>query len=418
MQAEIISVGTELLLGQIVDTNAAYLSQILSGLGIDVFHRTTVGDNEDRIAQSVKDALSRADIAITIGGLGPTQDDLTKETVAKTLGVELLFDEEAAERISDFFAMRKLPMVESNLKQAVKPASGRTVPNPVGTAPGAIFEKDGKCVICLPGPPVELIPMVTESVVPYLKEKLGPAAMIIKSKVLRTTGIGESLMEEKVKDLLQSKNPTLAPLAKTGEAHLRITAKAADEKTAGALIDGIETKVRERLGAFIYGVDDETLEHVIIRALIVRGLTIGLAESCTGGLISDRLTDTPGSSAAFLAGVISYSNESKVELLGVSEELLKKYGAVNGPVAEAMAEGARKAARSHIGIGVTGIAGPGGGTKEKPVGLVYIALSQGKDADSEAEKTYSQEFRFSGDRRYIKQRASQAALNMLRNELL
>ena len=418
MQAEIVSVGTELLLGQIVDTNAAHLSRVLSGLGIDLYRRTTVGDNEARIVEAVRAAFESSDIVITIGGLGPTQDDLTKETVAKTLGIELLLDEEAAERIRKFFESRKLQMVESNLKQALKPASGRTIPNPVGTAPGAIFEKDGKAVICLPGPPVELIPMVTETVEPYLREKRGPSAGTIKSRILHTAGIGESAMEQMVKDLLRSANPTVAPLACMGEAQLRITAKACDEATADAMIAEVETKLKERLGSYIYGVDDETLEQAIVRALIERGLTIGIAESCTGGLIADRITNAPGSSTAFLAGVTSYSNKSKVELLGVSEEILNRYGAVSSPVAEAMALGVRRAAGADIGLGVTGIAGPGGGTPQKPVGLVYIGLSRKEDAHPAAERTYSQEFTFSGDRRFIKRRASQAALTMLRNELL
>jgi len=309
-------------------------------------------------------------------------------------------------------------MAESNLKQAVKPASGRSIPNPMGTAPGAIFEKDDKIVICLPGPPNEMVPMVTESVEPYLREKLGSTAGIIKSKVLRTTGIGESAMEQKVKDLLRSANPTIAPLAGMGEAHLRITAKAANEETADAMIAKVEVELRERLGDCIYGTDDETLEQVVVRELIARGLKIGLAESCTGGLISDRITDTPGSSAAFMAAVVSYSNNSKNKLLGVPADLIDKHGAVSAPVAEAMARGARGAAGADIGIGVTGIAGPGGGTPAKPVGLVYIALSRSEREHPESERTYSQEFIFSGDRRFIKRRASQAALTMLRNELL
>jgi len=418
LQAEIISVGTELLLGQILDTNAAFLSQILSRLGVDLFHRTTVGDNEERIARAVRAAVDTSDVVITIGGLGPTQDDLTKETVAKALDIGLVLDEEAAEWIRRFFELRKLPMVESNLKQAMKPVSGRAIPNSVGTAPGAIFEKDGKAVICLPGPPSEFNAMVTESVEPYLREKLGPTAAVIKSRVLRTAGIGESAMEQKVKDLLRSDNPTVAPLAKTGEAHLRITAKASDEETADAMIDEVETKLRERLGSHIYGVDDETLEQVVVKALIARGLTVGLAESCTGGLIADRITDVPGCSAAFPAAVTSYSNTSKVELLGVPEDLLEEYGAVSGPVAEAMAKGACRAAGSDIGIGVTGIAGPGGATSGKPVGLVYIGFSRKQGAHPATERTYSQEFTFSGDRRNIKRRAAQAALMMLRGELL
>ena len=415
MRAEIISTGTELLLGQIVDTNAAYLSKVLSELGIDLLHRTTVGDNEGRISEAVRLALSRADVVITIGGLGPTEDDLTKETVAESLCIGLVVDDEAAERIRGFFAARNLPMVQSNLKQAVKPVSGRTIPNPVGTAPGAIFEKDGKCVICLPGPPVELIRLVEDSVTPYLRERCGSSTAVIRSRVLRTAGIGESSMEQEVLDLLRSENPTVAPLAKTGEAHLRITAKAANDEAAGAMIAEVEAELRRRLGQYIYGTDDETLEQVVVHTLIERGLTIGLAESCTGGLISDRITDVPGSSVAFMAGAVSYSNESKISLLGVSEDTLKKYGAVSSAVAEEMAAGARDAVGADIGVGVTGVAGPGGGTLEKPVGLVYIGLSRRVDG---SVRTYSREFRFYGDRRSIKQRAAQSALIVLRSELL
>ena len=410
MRAEIISVGTELLLGQIVDTNAAYLSKLLPSLGISVYFRSTVGDNENRITEAVRLALSRADIVITIGGLGPTEDDLTKETVAKVVGQTMRVEEESAERIRRFFADRGVPMPEANLKQALAPERGRVLPNDVGTAPGAVFEQDDRAVIVLPGPPAEMIPMVANYVVPYLREKAGPAG-IIKSRGLRTAGMGESAIEERVKDLLAGGNPTVAPLAKGGEVHLRITAQAKDEPTADRMIAEVEGKLRERLGNTVFGVDEETLEEVILRELIYRSWTVCAAESCTGGLVMHRLTNVSGSSKAFVGGVVPYDNSFKVALLGVSEEELAAKGAVSDEVARTMAIGARKLFGTDFSVGVTGIAGPGGETPQKPVGLVFIAISSPKE-------TTSREFRFRGRRVDIKERSAQAALTMLREVLI
>lgn len=411
MRAEIVSVGTELLLGQIVDTNAPYLSRTLSALGIDVFYRVTVGDNTSRLAETLQRALSRADLVITIGGLGPTQDDLTKETIAEVFGEPMVIDPESETVIRSFFERRGLPIAQSNLKQALKPESGTAIPNSVGTAPGTIVEKNGKIVIALPGPPSEFMPMVEKSVIPYLSHKTSDARTVIVSRSLRVVGIGESAAEEKVKDLLNGANPTLAPYAKSGEVELRITAKAPDEATARNLIAGLEQTTRERLGDFIYGVDEDTLESVVVDLLVERKLKLALAESCTGGLLSHRITNVPGSSDTYLAGIVSYSNAAKTKLLGVPAEMILEHGAVSPEVAEAMASGAAAQSGADIAVGITGIAGPGGGSPQKPVGLVYIGIKTPEGVSVVKNL-------LGGSRQEIKQRASQAALNLVRVWLL
>lgn len=413
MRAEIISVGTELLLGQIVDTNVAYLSRMLSSIGIDIYYRSTVGDNAARLADTLKTALSRSDIVITIGGLGPTEDDLTKQTIADTLGDEMVMDPESEAKIRAFFERRGLPIAESNLKQALGPKHGEVLPNDVGTAPGALFEKNGKIVMALPGPPGEMIPMVDRHVTPILSERAASISgrSVIKSRVLRVCGIGESAAEQKVKDLLASGNPSLAPYAKGGEVHFRVTAKASSEDEAERLIAGLESRVCERLGDLIYGIDEETLESVVVRMLIERKLTLGLAESCTGGIVANRITNVPGSSEAFLGGIVAYANEAKMKFLGVPEETLRAHGAVSPETADAMAEGAARNIGTDIALGITGVAGPGGGSAEKPVGLVYIALK----TPSGVEVTKNM---YGGSREDIKMRASQTALNILRQWLM
>lgn len=411
MRAEIISVGTELLLGQTVDTDAAYLSKLLPQFGIDLHYRVTVGDNESRLAEALQLALTRADIVFTIGGLGPTIDDLTKETVAAVLGDEMALHEESAQRMRTFFAARGIDMPESNLKQAMIPVHGKALHNPLGTAPGAAFESAGKVVIVLPGPPREFIEMVDSQVVEYLRGCVGEIKSVIRSRMLRIAGLGESSVAEMVGDLLDGSNPTVAPLASAGEVHLRITAKAESADQADAMIAEMDAKLSAILGDSIFGRDDETLEKVVVQLLTQRKLTLALAESCTGGLISDRITDVSGSSATLMAGFVTYSNSAKKDILGVDEQLIIDNGAVSEQVACAMAECARRVSGTDIAIAVTGIAGPTGGTAEKPVGLVYMALSA-------AGKTIVFEHRFSGNRLDIKLRASQAALNMLRMHLL
>ncbi len=412
MIAETISVGTELLLGQTLDTDAVFIAQMLSRLGIGIYFRTTVGDNPERMKEAIRLALSRADLIITIGGLGPTMDDLTKEMVADVLDTNFIEDAPHAQWLREIGKRRgweTLP--ESFYKQALIPEHGQGIPNPNGTALGSLFEKDGKIAICLPGPPNELIPMVEESVEPYLIQHTSGERAVIQSLVLRVVGMGESLVEERVKDLMHGNNPTVAPYAKTGEMHLRITARAPSQEEAFALIKPIEEQVRERLGDVIYGVDAETLEAAVVKLLKASSKQLTLAESCTGGLIAKRITDVPDSSQVFNLGFVTYSNAAKEEFLAVPAELLVQYGAVSAEVACAMAEGARQAAGTDIAISVTGIAGPGGGSEDKPVGTVHIGLAWNGGVISEHQK-------FPGRRADVRQRASQSALALVRRFLL
>lgn len=412
MRAEIVSVGTELLLGQIVDTNAAYLARVLSELGISMYRRTTVGDNRERLLAALQEALTSADVVFTIGGLGPTMDDITRDVLAEAMGDTLVQDEQIAQQLRRFFAQRGMPILESNLRQALVPRSGRAIPNPHGTAPGLLFEgKDGKIAIALPGPPNEFIPMVNEQVMPHLRARTGGKG-VIRSRILRVIGIGESFVEDKLKDLMQSSYPTVAPYAKVGEVHLRITAFAETAEAADQVIAERATQIRERLGHVVYGEGEDTLELAVVRLLQQRGETAATGESCTGGLLAGRITDVPGSSKVFLGGVVAYSNAAKTVFLGVPAELIERVGAVSEEVAQALAEGARDRFGATYGIGITGIAGPEGGTPEKPVGLVYIALSQ------ENYKTTVERCEFIGSRGIIRQRATQTALNSLRLRLL
>src|SRR5262245_42965830 len=411
MTAEILSIGTELLLGQIVDTNAAYLARVLTTLGISLYRKTTVGDNPGRVEEAIRQATSRADLILTSGGLGPTEDDLTKESIAHVFGEELVMDPPSLEHLVAFFRQRGVSMPERNRKQALIYASGRPIPNPNGTAPGALLEKDGKVVISLPGPPGELVPMVEGFVVPYLSSRLGEAAGVLRSRILRFIGIGESALEERVRDLLASENPTVAPLAHVGEVHLRLTARATSTEEAEALIAPLEREIRERLGEFIYGVDDESLEAAVIRRRPGRRRPVAVAESCTAGLQDGRLTNVPSASDVFLGGFITYSNAVKERQLGVPPEVIGQWGAVSAQCAEAMARGAREALGADVGIGITGVAGPGGGTPEKPVGLVFIGIS-------DAAGTRSTRHRFIGQRSDVRTRAVLAALDLLRRAAL
>jgi len=412
MNAEIISVGTELLLGQIVDTDAVFLAKMLSRLGINIHHRAPVGDNPERIKDTLRLAFSRADLVITVGGLGPTQDDLTKEMVADVLGDTFVEDAAHVQWLRDRMHLRgwqNLP--PSFWKQALVPVHGGGLPNPNGTALGALFEKDGKIAICLPGPPNELIPMAESSVEPYLREKTAGQRSILQSRILRIVGMGESLVEERAGDLMATDNPTVAPYAKTGEVHLRITARAPSPEEASTLIAPREAALRERLGDVVYGVDDETLESVVVGMLTLMGRSIALAESCTGGLIAKRLTDVPDASRIFGLGLVTYSNEAKTKFLGVPEEMIARVGAVSPETARAMAVGAREAGKADLGLSVTGIAGPGGGSEAKPVGTVHIGLAWDGGVLSEHHHLL-------GSRADIAYRASQNALALVRRFLL
>ncbi len=406
LRAEVVSVGTELLLGQIVDTDAAYLARVLSELGIAVYRRVTIGDNMERLVAALRQALADSDVIFTIGGLGPTMDDITRDGLAAALDDTLHPDEQIAARLRQFFTSRNMPVLESNLRQALVPTHGRSIDNPHGTAPGLLFEKDGKIAIALPGPPNEFIPMVDNQVVPYLREKTGNVGTI-RSLVLRVAGVGESLAEHKLKDLMLDSNPTVAPYAKVGEVHLRVTARADTVEEADKLIAERAALVRARLGNAIYGENDDPLEKAVVEALKARGQTVATAESCTGGLVAQRITDVAGSSAVFLGGVVAYSNAAKTALVGVPAELIARVGAVSPEVAQALAEGARQRFGADYGIGVTGIAGPDGGTPEKPIGLVYLAVAYEGGCDVEKAN-------FIGSRQVVRHRSSQTVLNMLR----
>lgn len=409
MKCEIVAVGTELLLGNIVNTNAQYLSQKLADLGIDVYYQLAVGDNLQRLSDTIKASLERSDLVITSGGLGPTVDDLTKEGVSDALGLKLLPDEACIRKIEGMFKAIGRPMTENNIKQGYIPEGARILENDNGTAPGVLIEKNGKIVIMLPGPPKELYPMFEDKVVPYLKTKVHST---IRSRMLRVIGVGESAAEDMLKEIFKTQtNPTIAPYAKDGEVHLRITAKTDTIEKADQLIDQMEKRVQSKLGENIYGYDEETLESVVLKLLQQKKMTLSLAESCTGGLIASRLTDVPGASASLMCGVVSYSNESKIKLLGVKEETIRNYGAVSSQTAEEMAVGAKRISGTDIGVSITGIAGPDGGSTEKPVGLCYIGIAIGNAVKA-------QKFMFNGNRKKIKWNASSRTLDIIRRELL
>lgn len=402
---EIISVGTELLLGDILNTDAQFLSQELAKLGLSVLHQSTVGDNHDRLLELLAQSAKRSDIIILSGGLGPTPDDITKEVACEFFEKELVLHEESLQRMSAYFTAKGIEMPETNKKQAMLPEDCVVFQNNNGTAPGLAMEKDGKHILLLPGPPRELKPMFYESAVPYLKKF---SDKVIISHNIRTFGIGESAMSEIVTDLLDSSNPTVAPYAKDGEALLRVTAMADNEDEAEKFCTPMITEIRERLSDYIYGIDVNCIEEAVIPMLIEKNLKLATAESCTGGLIGKRITNVSGASKVFDCGIISYSNEIKHRILGVSEEALKEYGAVSAEVAKQMAKGALAVSGADIAVSVTGIAGPNSDGTSKPVGLSYIALAD-KDNVWVKELNTSRK-----DRDYNRFVNSSNALNMVR----
>lgn len=408
--AELISVGTELLLGNILNTDARFLSRELSKLGMNVYYQTVVGDNPERLRRAVETAKGRADILITTGGLGPTCDDLTKQTLAETFGKKLVFHAESAERIKDYFEknLHNAPMPENNLQQAMLPEGCVVLQNDWGTAPGCIFEAEGCHVVMLPGPPRECEPMFSTHVAPYLRELSGET---IRSRTLKLFGMGESAVESLLRDRMNAlQNPTLAPYAKTGEVELRITAKAASDGEADALIAPVEREVRGIFGDLVYGADVGSLEEVVLAALKERWLTLSCAESCTGGLIAKRLTDLPGASAAFKGSAVTYWSENKHSLLGVPQELLDEKGAVSAEVAKAMAEGARSAFASDLAVSATGVAGPDRDERGNPVGLVYVALAA-------PEGTFCRELHLGQNRDRVRTTAAHHAFDLVRRYL-
>ncbi len=373
---EILSVGTELLLGNIANTDAQMLSQGLSELGLNVFWHTVVGDNPQRARDAVALAKKRADIIITTGGLGPTCDDLTKNVLAEAFGKKLVFDEGSAQRIRSYFQRTGRPMTGNNLQQAMLPEGCTILENDWGTAPGCAFEAEGVHVVMLPGPPSECRPMFHYRAKPYL---LALSEGVIASHTIKLFGIGESTMEAQLRDQMNAMaNPTLAPYAKEGECELRVTAKASAEEEAQALLRPTVEQVKKLFGDKVYGVDVPSLEYVVLEGLKAQGLTLGTAESCTGGLIAKRLTDIPGSSAAFKGGIVSYANEIKEGVLGVPAPVLEQYGAVSGEVAAAMAEGARKVLGCDIALSSTGVAGPDKDDRENQVGTMFVAIATPK----------------------------------------
>ena len=407
MKAEIISLGTELLLGSILNTNARFISQKLAEIGLDLYYQTTIGDNPSRLTESIKKAVGRSDVVIITGGLGPTVDDITIETISKLTGRRLVLNEKVLEDLKDYFKLRRLKVPAESLRQAYMPEGATIIRNTVGTAPGIITEYKGKMIICLPGPPRELEPIFENKIMPYIKKEFKGTWVII-SRTIKTTGLAESQVDKKVRDLLKLRPPTTVGIyAKLGEVDLTIMAKAESVKKAADAIERVEKKIRQRLKWHIFGHDDDTLEGSAANILNKKKIKLAIAESCTGGLVANRLTDVSGSSKYFLMGIVAYSNDIKTNILGVSEESIKRYGAVSENVALEMANGIRFLACADIGIGITGIAGPAGATRAKPVGLVYIALTG-------CGKSIVKEFRFKGSRQEIKFQASQTALDMLR----
>lgn len=370
---EILSVGTELLLGNIANTDAQMLSQGLSELGLNVFWHTVVGDNPQRAREAVALAKQRADIIITTGGLGPTCDDLTKNVLAEAFGKKLVYDEGSAERIRSYFQRTGRPMTDNNLQQAMLPEGCTILENDWGTAPGCAFEAEGVHVIMLPGPPSECRPMFQYRARPYL---LSLSEGVIASHTVKLFGIGESAMEIQLRDQMNAmSNPTLAPYAKEGECELRVTAKAATDEEAQALLRPTVEQVKALFGDKVYGVDVPSLEYVVLEGLKARGLTLGVAESCTGGLIAKRLTDVPGASQAFKGGIVSYTNEIKEHVLRVPEHLLAQFGAVSKETAAAMAAGARRVLDCDVALASTGVAGPDRDDWENEVGTMFVAIA-------------------------------------------
>lgn len=411
MVVELICVGTELLLGNIVNTNAAYLSEKCALLGLSMYHQSVVGDNAERLKESLETALNRSDVVILSGGLGPTQDDLTKETAAEVMDIPLKEDPHSRERIEEYFKNSQYKVITDNKwKQALVPEGAIVLDNENGTAPGIIMEKNGKSVILLPGPPGELIPMFEGKVYDYLN-KLQPE--IIYSTMVRICGLGESFVENEIRDLIDNQtNPTIATYAKIGQVDLRVTAKAASEKEAAKLAKPMLKELVKRFGDHIYTMDEhKSLEEVIVHFLKERSLTLTTAESCTGGMIAARITDVPGASEVFKQGLVTYSNRAKRKLLDVKKTTLKEYGAVSEKTAKEMAKNGAFITGSDACVSVTGTAGPTGGTEEKPVGLVYIGCCYNN-------KTVVKEFHFKGERQKIREQATANALILLRECIL
>ena len=413
MNAEVVSIGDELLIGQVINTNQAYIAEKLNSVGISVKQMITVGDDHEEILSALRSAWDTSDVVTVTGGLGPTHDDVTRAAICGFFGVDLVQDENALANIRQLFASRGLPITRTNEDQAMVPRGCAVIPNNHGTAPGYFFERDGKYMIVMPGVPYEMTDMVESFIIPHFVRKI--TGSHFRHKTLKTTGIVESILAEHIGDVSelfpQKSGITLAYLPGPLGVRLRISVKSASKEAAEQKISDVEQKIRGKAQKYIYGENDEELEEVVGKLLTERGLKIAVAESCTGGLIADRITNVSGSSQYFERGFVTYSNQSKTEELGVSESILRQHGAVSREVAVAMAEGARKVADTHIAVSTTGIAGPTGGSEEKPVGLIWMGFSS-------IERTFAMKFHFGNNRRRFKERASQAALELVRRVLL
>ena len=412
MVAEILNVGSEILIGDILNTNAKYLSTILSDMGFDVLWHTTVGDNEKRLKFAIENALKRSDLLVITGGLGPTKDDITKEVVASTLGRELFEDEEVRRQIEKKFEARGEKATENNFKQSLVIKGSKVFKNHYGTAPALAISDEGKIILLLPGPPLELKSIFENDVVSYLKDYTDS---IIFSKNIHIYGLAESLVDEKVSDFLVQTNPSVGIYAKEGEVRLRVTAKAKNKKECEEMVDDVVEKIKERLGEYIYGIDILNMGNSLVKTFLEKNRTLAVAESCTGGFISSKIVEIAGCSKIFRLGVVCYSNRAKEEILNVRSSSLKRFGAVSSVVAKEMAYGVRRVSGADFAVSTTGIAGPDGGTKLKPVGLVYVGISTKKET-----KAYRLCLSFGekNEREKIRIRASLFAMNKIRQEVL
>jgi nicotinamide-nucleotide amidase len=410
LTAEIIAIGSELLAPDRTDTNSLWLTEQLNRLGIEVKLKTIVGDDDARLEEAIKDATRRSKVVITTGGLGPTEDDITRKVTARALGRRLLLDEDLLAEIRQRFQSFGVAMPERNSRQAMVIDEAEVLPNPNGTAPGMFIDHNGTAIALLPGPPREMKPMFENHVTPRLASRAGSQKVV--RRMLRVAGMGESAVDERIAPVYsQYENPQTTILFNHSEIEIHLTAHGRTEAEAEALLDRLSEQIEERLGNAVFAFAGETMEQVVGLKLSVGTYTLAVAESCTGGLLAQRLTEVPGSSKYFIEGVVTYSNDAKTRALGVEPILLLEHGAVSAPVAEAMAEGIRKRADTDFGLAITGIAGPGGGSDEKPVGLVYIALAS--ESGTEHRK-----LNIPGDRHLVRWRASQAALDLLRRRLI
>jgi nicotinamide-nucleotide amidase len=410
MKAEIISVGTELLLGEILDTNAKFLGGALPALGIDLYFISKVGDNLERLTEVIGRARGRSDLVITTGGLGPTEDDLTREAIGQVMEEALSVDPNLEQELREFFANRGASMPERNVKQAMLIPSSVSIPNPRGTAPGWWVERDGKIIVAMPGPPVEMERMWEHEIAPRIREHPAAPKSVLVTRTLKTSGIGEGHVDEMVSDLLKGSNPSIGVYARADGVQLRLAAKASTVEDANQLIEPVESEIRGILGTFVWGADDETMEYSVGAMLRERGLTLATMESCTGGLLANTITNVPGSSHYFKGGLVSYATEMKMEW-GVGADIIEEYGAVSTEAAQAMARVVRERLHADVGAGITGVAGPDP-QEDKLPGTVHIAVDIGMLEPQVLS------YQFAQSREAVKRRAVTTALTLVRRALL